>query len=120
MKNQTYQLDLTHLRGFNRYHNLEEWTLIITGKRIFDKDADGQKVQCDGLTDFDENTIKIDGKLGKWEQIKTLIHELCHILLAYSKEHPKMDEEEIVWLMEGVLWEIVSNFFKAKLVEEMS
>ena len=119
MKNQSYQLDLRHLRGLARYHDLEEWALIITGKRIFDKDEAGKRVQCDGLTDFEKNTIKIDGQLDKWEQIRTLIHELCHILLAYSKEHPKMDEEEIVWLMEGVLWESVSGFFKMKLMEEM-
>jgi hypothetical protein len=114
-----YELDLTKCQGYRRRHDLESWRLIITARPIFVKSDKGERFRCDGLTDFEASTIKIDGTLPKWEQFRTLLHELCHVIWNYAQEHEKIEDEEVVWMMESVLWHTLTSLFKIKLKEEI-
>ena len=100
-----------------KHYSLDEWTVKFTRSKIWQREPNGKKALCRGLTNFETNTITIDATFIAQIQKDSFLHEIIHIIDYFKDvfdkdgEHYKhLDEEEYTLLREYVISESLRQF----------
>jgi hypothetical protein len=113
----SFQLDLSSIDVEKKAYDLGEWAVQFTQRPLWHITKDGTKTRCRGTTNFETETITIDGTLVKDIQRSTFLHEMIHILDNFKEIVDKdgecyqaLDAEEYTLLREYVISIALEHF----------